>query len=270
MKVLSNCHTHSIFCDGKDTVEEMAAQAYEMGFVSLGFSGHSKNSDDLEWCMKETEAYRAEVRRMQAKYAGKMRIWLGIEWDCHGALDSSLYEYTLGATHRMHTEKGDIPVDHSRDLLDHLLEEYLHGDAEALYRGYYDSVKVAAQQKSPIFAHFDLVRKYNDGCRYFDTEHPVYRKCALDALEHVFVSGAVLEINTGAISRGACSTPYPDPFILDAWHEMGGDVILSSDCHNRFHLDYAFDFALQRAKDAGFKRILRLGTGSELFESLEI
>lgn len=35
-----NLHTHSIFCDGKDTIEEMTLEAISKGFDILGFSGH--------------------------------------------------------------------------------------------------------------------------------------------------------------------------------------------------------------------------------------
>ena len=270
MEIRSNCHTHSIFCDGRNTIEEMAAAAYNKGFVSLGFSGHSANDVDTEWCLKNTEAYRAEVRRVQKLYEGKMRIWLGLEWDCQSRLDPADYEYTLGATHRMHTEMGDIPVDHAADLLEELIPKYLKGDGEAFYRGYYDNVKRAALQKSPIFAHIDLVRKFNDGNRFFDMDTPQYKKCALSALEAVFESGAALEINTGAVARGACRTPYPAPFLLDAWHEMGGKIIISSDCHDCRLLDFAFPQALDMARAAGFRTVLRLGTGRELFEELPI
>ena len=33
-----NLHTHSIFCDGKDTIEEMTLEAISKGFDILGFS----------------------------------------------------------------------------------------------------------------------------------------------------------------------------------------------------------------------------------------
>ena len=34
-------HTHSDFCDGKNTMEEMAEAAYRAGIRCFGFSGHS-------------------------------------------------------------------------------------------------------------------------------------------------------------------------------------------------------------------------------------
>ena len=41
IRVLSNCHTHTNYCDGISSPAEMAKKAYEKGFVSLGFSVHS-------------------------------------------------------------------------------------------------------------------------------------------------------------------------------------------------------------------------------------
>ena len=40
MKLRANAHTHTTFCDGKNSVEEMTLAAIERGFVALGFSMH--------------------------------------------------------------------------------------------------------------------------------------------------------------------------------------------------------------------------------------
>lgn len=46
--IKQNLHTHSIYCDGKDTIEAMALEAINKGFNVLGFSGHGncRNVDD--------------------------------------------------------------------------------------------------------------------------------------------------------------------------------------------------------------------------------
>ena len=38
--MLANYHTHSVYCDGRDTPAEMAQAAFDLGFGALGFSGH--------------------------------------------------------------------------------------------------------------------------------------------------------------------------------------------------------------------------------------
>ena len=39
--VRSNFHTHTRYCDGKDSPAELAEAAFALGFRALGFSGHS-------------------------------------------------------------------------------------------------------------------------------------------------------------------------------------------------------------------------------------
>ena len=41
-----NYHTHTDFCDGQNTPEEMAEAAAKKGFPALGFSGHSYTDFD--------------------------------------------------------------------------------------------------------------------------------------------------------------------------------------------------------------------------------
>ena len=38
---LCNMHTHTVFCDGKNTVDEMVESAIKLGMKTLGFSGHA-------------------------------------------------------------------------------------------------------------------------------------------------------------------------------------------------------------------------------------
>ena len=76
-----NFHTHSTFCDGKNTAEEMVIAALEKGFDALGFSGHCihplnpefyKPFDDI-WHMPSADisTYTKEIRRLQAEYSSK-------------------------------------------------------------------------------------------------------------------------------------------------------------------------------------------------------
>ena len=59
------------------------------------------------------------------------------------------------------------------------------------------------------------------------------------------------EINTGAISRGKRTTPYPAQDILAFLGNRGAKVIVSSDCHSVSGLDCAFEEAERLAKHYG-------------------
>ena len=58
MKILSNPHTHSLYCDGKSTIAEMADSARKLGFVSLGFSGHGHQNFDVRFSMSAENTVR--------------------------------------------------------------------------------------------------------------------------------------------------------------------------------------------------------------------
>ncbi|MGN1413046.1 MAG: PHP domain-containing protein [Anaerovoracaceae bacterium] len=79
----SNLHTHTVWCDGKNTTEEMVRSAIESGFNVLGFSGHSYTSFDESYCMsrENTEIYRQEIRRLADVYRDQIQVFCGIEQD---------------------------------------------------------------------------------------------------------------------------------------------------------------------------------------------
>lgn len=73
-------------------------------------------------------------------------------------------------------------------------------------------------------------------------------------------------MNTGAIARGYRDDPYPTAELLGAWREMGGRTTITSDCHDAAKLDCAFDRAAELLRRTGYRTVLRLGTGGELWQ----
>lgn len=80
MKGACSVHTHSVMCDGKNTLAEMAQAAFQAGVVSFGASGHSHTPvPEDEGCVlpEDMTAYRKEVLRLRGEYAGGMDVLLG-------------------------------------------------------------------------------------------------------------------------------------------------------------------------------------------------
>ena len=262
---LSNLHTHSVFCDGKETIEHMAQRAYEMGLVSLGFSGHGPQTINLFGMRGETK-YAAEVRRVAKLYEGRMKIWLGIEQDYFG-YRTIPYDYRLGTVHYLDGRDGVIhSVDHSEESFERLLREGFSGDALAMAKNYYTrEVEMCKRIRPDVIAHYDLICKFNEGGRFFDEDDPAYQALALEALEACCDGTRLLEVNTGAIARGRRTRPYPALCQLKRWRELGGRVTFGSDCHDAEKLICGLDAALEVMRAAGFRSIWRLGEGDELF-----
>ena len=45
-----NLHTHSLFCDGKNSLEDMVTEAINQGFTSIGFSSHAYTAFPFDEC----------------------------------------------------------------------------------------------------------------------------------------------------------------------------------------------------------------------------
>ena len=252
----SNLHTHTTFCDGKLSPDLMTKAAIEKGMASLGFSGHAhmpRGGD--RWCMsvEDTEAYRAAIGSLKEIYADQIEIALGVEQDYLSDMPTDCYEYVIGAVHCI--DKGEIlPVDSSAELFDRGVNEIYLGDVYAFIRDYYEMMSnVVAKTNADIIAHFDLVKKFNEGGVRFDESCAVYRDLSLSALEAVAKNDVIFEINTGGAYRGANSEFYPSPTLLKRLKELGGRITFSSDSHDARSLCYKFDEAKAIAKKCGFK-----------------
>lgn len=243
MSPLSNYHTHTSFCDGKDSPAELVEEALRLGCPELGFSGHAHVSFD-DCCMtpEGTEAYKAEIRRLKEQYAGRIRLWLGVEQDYYSDLPTEDYDYVIGSVHYLYKDGAYLGVDESRESFLRNVKTYYGGDFCAFAEDYYAHVaQIYEKTGCRIVGHFDLVTKFNEGGALFDTTHPRYRRAALDALHRLLEKPVLFEINTGAIARGYRKMPYPEHFLLRELLENGAGLILSSDCHDRRFLLFGLD-----------------------------
>lgn len=249
-------HTHSVLCDGKDTLEEMVLTAIEKGFDSIGFSGHSYLEEIGQFSMDEadTAVYKAEIVRLQQCYGDRIRIFCGLEKDNYSKVSTDGYDYLLGSVHLIRRGDTVLYVDWSADRVQEQIEKHFAGDSVAYAKAYFEAVKeLPTYGHFDILAHFDLLTKFSEQYpQLIDTQHPQYRAAAIDALEALAGKVKYFEVNTGAISRGYRTTPYPAPFILKEMNRLGFGAVISSDCHDRKFLDCEYESAARLLKEAGF------------------
>ncbi len=282
MNFLSNAHTHSTYVDGSDSIPAMVRRAQELGFVSLGFSEHGYQGFDPDYSMSPAgrKAYLTELRALQKAHAAlgiAPKLYAGIEQDALTPQDIKAqnrrdFDYVIGSAHYLSdAEDGKKEaVDGPRDMLRRFVREVFSGDAVAMAQAYYTLLGASIKTDKPdIIGHFDVVRKHA-AVIGLDTSDKAYRRAALAALEEAFQGCTLLEVNTGNIARGYDTLPYPADFLLDAWREMGGELTLTSDCHNLKDLDCAFAQTLAMLKRKGFKQLRRLGAGESLWDAVAL
>lgn len=254
--MIQNLHSHTTFCDGKNTPEEMVRSAISLGMASLGFSGHgpSRAPDDAAMAPEAVPAYRAEVLRLKKECAGRLDIRLGLERDYFFSPDGGDWDYIIGSVHYVEKNGAWLGVDHSPEIFLQSVKQYYEGDFYAFAEDYYRLVGgVAERTGCQIVGHFDLITKFNEGDRLFDTGHPRYMSAALEALDRLAGQKVIFEINTGAMSRGYRSAPYPSPALLRAMRERDLPICITSDSHSAQTILHAFPQAAGLAWDCGYR-----------------
>lgn len=301
-------HMHTVYCDGADTAEDMIRSAIDKGLKVVGLSGHSFTPHDQSYCMsrEDTRRYIEEVNTLREKYAGKIRVLLGLELDYYADTDTTPYDYLIGSVHYLFTDSGwekycrilgseeeaDRPdadaaafslvrftdwtaVDDEPYDLRHFAN--VQGvDMMTVAELFYETAgTVVSRTDCDIIGHFDLLTKFNEKYRlspddtvadlskneapagavkFFDTTDPRYEAAWKRAVDRIFEECAaryregyrnrletlgilhagdkpVFEINTGAISKGYRTTPYPDSDQREYIRSKGGILILNSDSH---------------------------------------
>lgn len=274
MITLSSPHVHTPYCDGKSTAREMVEQALALGFVSLGFSSHAKQDFDLMYALdEEGEAqYIQEIKALQAEFQGQIRIWLGMERDYYAIAQRDMFDYVLASVHYVRAADGNqIPVDGTPQMVQAFIDNSCAGDGLILAEAYYALLgKYIREYQPDIIGHFDLLMKNNYQNALFDSESARYKAAATNAMDEAIKGCRMLEINTGGILRSKAPVPYPTLPLLSYWRAIGGEVILSSDCHHKDGLNAAYPQAVELIKKAGFKEAAILGRHDALFERFPV
>lgn len=266
--MLTNYHTHSVFCDGKDTPEEMVLRAIEKGFDALGFSGHGYTKRDSSFCMQDLEGYFSTIRGLQEKYKDKIQVYLGVEEDMIHPADRKDYDYVIGSSHYIIKDNVYYSVDGKPECLQECLALF-DGDPIKYAHGYYAPFCEYIRQRKPdIIGHFDLLTKFDELNGDMFLADAEYKKVASRYLLAAMESNCIFEINTGAIARGMRTKPYPSEDLLYLMQKNGAKIILSSDCHDSNMLDYWFTEAREMLRDIGFRQQYVLYDG--IFQSVSL
>ncbi len=249
--IKQNLHCHTTFDDGADTPEAMVNAAISAGLTSIGISAHSPILSET-WCISEDgePAFKAELRRLMEKYRGQIEVYCGLEYDSRSAQRFEGYDYVIASVHALLGTTIDNTLEEARQVIEH----YVSADAAAC--AYYEQcAQFAGIAQADIIGHFDLLTKFDEQHRLYDSGSRAYRDAAFAAMERLNAAGKIFEINTGAISRGYRSTPYPAPELLRHLRTIGGRITVSSDAHSAAAICCAFGKAEALAQSCGFTEL---------------
>ena len=281
-----NLHTHSSFCDGKNTAEEMVQSAIARGISVLGFSGHCMYPLNPEfytpvdhlWHMPSERIadYAAEIRRLAHKYEGQIKLLLGFEADyfCstrygNAIPDKAAYarfepDYLIGSVHFINAsdeEFGFYTVDNKAECVEQALNTFYKKpdntiDGKAAVCDYFEAERQMLKRGNfEIMGHPDLIRLRNGVLNFFDEKDEWYKEQLRLTAKEAAAAGVIAEINTGAVARGLMSELYPSLQFLEYLKAAGVPVCINTDSHKVDTIDFGLDSAKEYAKKAGYDEL---------------
>ncbi len=272
--IKTNYHTHTTFCDGKNTAREMVEAAIEKNFDILGFSGHSMFPYSSDWHIqsREHQAYINEINSLKDKFKNKIKIYAGFEADYILGFCTPSFknykdfspDYLIGSVHFVPGKGGMLEADSSQQSFAENVKNYFGGNVKKAVQEYFYLEREMIQNSDfTILGHPDLISCQNTkDLKAFDDSSSWYKKELKLTAKKISSWGGCIELNTGGIFRKGLSTPYPSPYFLSLLKELNVPVMINSDAHTTSGLDAWFDEAVQYIKKAGYTELSFYEDGS--------
>ena len=281
----TNYHTHCTFCDGKESARDMVKKAIEKGFEVLGFSSHSMFPFSTDWHVKPENhlAYCNEIRSLAKEFEGKIKIQLGFEADYVRGLCTPRFDrysdfspdFLIGSVHFITGDGGFTEADDSsQENVRAGIKDFFKDNIKDWVHIYFLLEKEMLEKGDFTFlGHPDLIRKQNNpkyNTPLFDENATWYREELRELAKACKKAGICVEINMGGMARGYLNTPYPSLELLSLLQEQNVPVTVNSDAHQSEYLDFAFDFALEYAKKAGYTELCFVKEGHFQFQKIDL
>ncbi len=244
-KTWSDFHVHTTYSDGVNSPHEVVEAAVAKGMYAVGFSTHSYTFFDESYCIKkeQMDEYKREINALKHEFQNKIRIFCGVEQDYYSDASTDGFDYIIGSAHYLKVGGDYYAIDHARHLSLEAIEKGFGKDPYAMAEAYFSMMgDMVNKTHADIVGHFDVISKFNEKPEgpLFDVTHPRYIAAWQNALDRLLPTGVLFEVNTGAMSRGHRTSPYPSAEMLAYIKRGGGEVILSGDSHAKDTLCHGF------------------------------
>jgi len=250
----TNYHGHLHYCDGKGTADEYALAAISYGMLACGFSSHAPLPYPIAWTMSQESlsAYAEEIESANAKYAGQLEIYRGLEVDyvpglagpSHQRLRDARLDYTIGSIHLVDFFPDGRPWEIDgphRHFLDGL-NEIFHRDIQTAVERYYELTREMIEKDPPdVVGHLDKIKMQNEEGTLFSEKAIWYQDAMEDTLQSIAQKGLIVEVNTRGIYKKKTAETYPSPGVLRRMNELNIPVMINSDAHHPRELTECFE-----------------------------
>ena len=241
-------HVHSIFSDGKKSIEDIVISAKYLKLDEIGISDHLlefPNGEKVHWAMglDHLNSYISKISKISKYLTFPIKIGLEVDYfeenvfKIFEKLEKMPFDYLIGSVHFV-----------DGYVIDFKKEELPKNFSSEIIRKYWILVrKMAETKKFDIVGHLDLTKKFDI---YPSENISTEIENALNAIKD---NNLAVELNTSGWYC-PCREQYPSKDLLEKCKHKNIPIIITSDAHEPKDLIRDFEKAKKLLKNIGFRK----------------
>lgn len=264
-----NFHQHTLFSDGKESLEKYAERAIELGMTAIGFSEHSPLPFSNPFSLQEEniEEYIRQTDELKLKFKDQLTIYRALEMDFIPGMSEDFdywrnrckVDYLIGSLHLVKADGfeelwfTDGPDYRTYDTG---IEDFFGGDVKKAVKQFYHQTNAMIEsQKFEIIGHFDKIKMHNRN-RFFTDKDKWYRDLIDETVNLIKQKDLIVEINTRGLYKKRSDELFPEGYALQRVKELDIPIVISSDAHHPDELMMLFEFAQKKLIEIGFQSVM--------------
>lgn len=254
-----NLHSHTHYCDGRNTLREMVTAAAEQGFRVWGVSPHSPVCVESP-CNMSAESvgeYIDECAALREEFSDRMEVLTAMEVDYISSdfgphieyFQKLPLHYRIGSVHFVPTQEGvPLDCDGSVERFAQYLKDGFQNDLRYVVEKFFEQELTMIERGGfEILGHFDKIAGNASAIDQKLESYGWYQALVDDVIQHAADNGCIVEINTKALdSRHRF---YPAESLWPKLKKAGLPIAVNSDAHYTDRLDAGRPEALEKWYD---------------------
>ena len=259
----ANYHTHSLYCDGKSTLEEQVRAAEKCGLLQLGFSSHAPVPFENNFAISEEKLpeYVREIEDLRTKT--DLQLLKSLECDFIPDMTVDFVDrqsvngldYVIGGVHLVKPPHGDglwFIDGPKQEIYDDGLRNLFDNNVKLAVTTFWEQTfEMIETQRMDIIAHFDKIKMHNRN-RFFTEAEAWYKVLADKAIQLIKRHDVIIEVNTRGLYKGRSDSFYPSTELLMKARKADIPVLISSDAHKAEELVLFVPEALAELERCGY------------------
>jgi histidinol-phosphatase (PHP family) len=257
-------HSHNIFCDGKNSIQEMIQSAVNNNVTHFGVSSHAPVKFINKWSLNhdDLQKYSDEIDTVKEKYGDKIQIFKSLEIDYIPELsypfkyfkDLLGLDYTIGSIHLvLNKENGKLWfIDGNKEECHQNFKNIFSSNIRLAIASYYSQIREMIETQQPnIIGHIDKV-VMNTAGTFFDETEDWYLNEVDKTLDTLKKYGCIMEVNSRGLYKNKWHTCFPSHTILSMAKNKNIPIIIATDAHHTSEILAKYNEAAIIAKSAGY------------------